>query len=49
MACCNITDQIRVYHPDQEEVEVDEAVEMEQVQMEMEEAVNMEQVQMEEE
>ena len=49
VACCNITDQIRVYHPDQEEVEVDEAVEMEQVQMEMEEAVNMEQVQMEEE
>ena len=49
VACCNISDQIRVYDPDQKEVEQEEAVEMKQVQVEMEKAVNMEQIQVEEE
>ena len=47
VACCNISDQIRVFDPDREEVKQEEAVEMEQVQVEMEEAVNMEQVEKE--
>ena len=38
VACCNITDQIRVYDPDTEKVKVDleDGVEMEQVQVEVE-------------
>lgn len=49
VACCNIRDQIRIYDPDQEELEmeVEEAVEMEQFQAGMEDVVEIEQVQTE--
>ena len=44
VACCNITDQIRVYDPDPEKVEVENGVEMEQVQVEVEEEVQNENI-----